>query len=546
MNTSTIRLRAQSENLAYACLGRQLERGYGNTTAFTWIHADLHQEEISFSQIENNSNKIANILVDLGIKKGDNVSIFLPKSQELIYSFFAIMKIEAIACVLFSTFGEAALYDRLIDNETSLIITKTSLSRKISKIKGNLRNLRTVLVIDMEEDQDDMTLSFPKFFAKSSINFKYAPQVKSDTPAFIQYTSGSTGKPKGAVHVHGAISSIKDSFIEVFQIRDDEVYWCTADPAWITGLVYGIMAPMATNTRQIQFGGNFNAGHWLNCLQDKGVNVWYTAPTALRMLMQEQDALFLQYDFSRLKRIFSVGEPLNPEVYRWAKRIFGCEVYDNFFQSETGSIMISNRPGIKVKPGSMGKPLKPIGAEILNDEMNPAAVNIQGKLCFNKGWPSMFISYLNKPELYAEKFSGNYYVSGDLAVKDQDGYFWYVSRADDVINTAGHLVGPFEVESSLLEIEEISDVAVIGAPDAILHEKIVAYLCLKNFAEWSRALELKCRIKISNDISSTAIPQEYKIVPKIPKNRSGKILRRVLRAWYEGKDPGDLSTMEEQ
>ena len=194
----------------------------------------------------------------------------------------------------------------------------------------------------------------------------------------------------------------------------------------------------------------------------------------------------------------------------------------------------------------MGKPLNSIDAVILDDEMNPANVGSQGKLCFKKGWSSMFSTYLNKPELYADKFSGNYYMTGDLAVKDEDGYFWYVSRADDVINTAGHLVGPFEVESSLLEIEEINDVAVIGAPDAILHEKIVAYLCLKNSVEWSRALELKCRIKISNDISTTAIPQEYKIVSKIPKNRSGKILRRVLRAWYEGKDPGDLSTMEEQ
>ena len=199
--------------------------------------------------------------------------------------------------------------------------------------------------------------------------------------------------------------------------------------------------------------------------------------------------------FPALKRIYSVGEPLNPEVYRWAKRIFNCEVYDNFFQSETGSIMISNRPGIPVRPGSMGKPLNSIDAVILDDEMNPANVGTQGKLCFKKGWSSMFSTYLNKPELYTDKFSGNYYVTGDLAVKDEDGYFWYVSRADDVINTAGHLVGPFEVESSLLEIEEINDVAVIGAPDAILHEKIVAYLCLKNSVEWSRALELNCRIK---------------------------------------------------
>ena len=495
---------------------------------------------------KSNSNRIAGILKNLGVKKGDRVSIFLPRSPELIFSFFAILKNEAVACVLFSTFGDSALVDRLNDNESTIIITKKSLSKKISKIKDDLKDLRSMLVIDIDEHLDGFTLSLPKLLSNSPEDFKYTPLIESDTPAFIQYTSGSTGKPKGAVHVHGAISSIENSFKEVFQIKSDEIYWCTADPAWITGLVYGIMAPMATQTRQIQFAGNFNTEHWLKCLQDEKVNVWYTAPTALRMLMQEEDELFSRHDYSALKRIYSVGEPLNPEVYRWAKRIFNCEVFDNFFQSETGSIMISNRPGIPVRPGSMGKPLKSIEAVILDDEMNFADQGSQGKLSFKKGWPSMFSTYLNKPELYADKFSGNYYMTGDLAVKDEDGYFWYVSRADDVINTAGHLVGPFEVESSLLEIEEINDVAVIGAPDAILHEKIVAYLCLKNSIEWSRALELKCRIKISNDISTTAIPQEYKIVSKIPKNRSGKILRRVLKAWYEGKDPGDLSTMEEQ
>jgi len=535
-----------SDNLAYACLGRQIKNGLGDTSAFEWINNDLSKEEFSYNQIESNSNRIANILVNLGIIKGDRVSIFLPRSPELICSFFAILKSEAVACVLFSTFGESALLDRMNDNRTSLIITKKSLLKKILKIKDNLFNLRSILVIDIDEHLDSSILSLPKLLSNSPVDFKYAPRIEPDTPAFIQYTSGSTGKPKGAVHVHGAISSIKNSFIEVFQIKKDEIYWCTADPAWITGLVYGIMAPLATQTRQIQFAGNFNAEHWLKCLQEERVNVWYTAPTALRMLMQEEDEFFSRHDYTTLKRIYSVGEPLNPEVYRWAKRIFNCEVYDNFFQSETGSIMIANRPGIQVRPGSMGKPLYSINSVILDDEMNSANQGSQGKLCFKKGWPSMFITYMNKPELYAEKFSGNYYITGDLAVKDGDGYFWYVSRSDDVINTAGHLVGPFEVESALLEIEEIADVAVIGAPDAILHEKIVAYLCLKNSIEWSRALELKCRIKISNDISTTAIPQEYKIVSKIPKNRSGKILRRVLRAWYEGKDPGDLSTMEEQ
>ena len=280
------------ENLAYACLGRQINKGLGDTSAIKWIHADLSQEEISYNQIEYHSNRIANILKKLGIKAGDRVSIFLPRSPELIYSLFAILKSEAVACVLFSTFGESALLDRLNDNGTSLIITKKSLAKKISKIKDDLANLKSILVIDNDDDLDGITLSLPKLLSNSPIDFRYAPLIKPDTPAFVQYTSGSTGKPKGAVHVHGAISSIENSFNEVFQINKDEIYWCTADPAWITGLVYGIFAPMASHTLQIQFAGNFNADHWLNCLQDERVNVWYTAPTALRMLMQEDDGLF--------------------------------------------------------------------------------------------------------------------------------------------------------------------------------------------------------------------------------------------------------------
>ena len=367
------------ENLAFACLGRQIKKGFGDTSAFKWIHADLSQEEISYNQIEDTSNRLANVLKQLGVKKGDRLSIFLPRSPELITSFFAILKIEAIACVLFSTFGDSALIDRLNDNATSIIITKKSLSKKISKIKDDLAALRSILVIDIDDDSDGMTLSLPKLLSNSSVDFTFSPSIEPDTPAFIQYTSGSTGKPKGAVHVHGAVSSIESSFNEVFQIKKDETYWCTADPAWITGLVYGIMAPMATNTRQIQFAGNFNAEHWLKCLQDERVNVWYTAPTALRMLMQEDNELFSRHDYSTLKSIFSVGEPLNPEVYRWAKRIFNCEAYDNFFQSETGSIMISNRPGIPVRPGSMGKPLTSIEAVILDHEMTSRKSRLPGK-----------------------------------------------------------------------------------------------------------------------------------------------------------------------
>jgi len=534
------------ENIAYACTRKVCESGLGDKVAYKWIHNDLSDSDITYRQIEQASNRVANALKALGVTKGDKVSIFLPKSPELVECFFGILKNEAVSCTLFSTFGESALFDRLSDSRTRFVITRLSLLKRIQKAREEgLHDLRGILVTDLPEHQDDFVLSLPRLLEQASPDFDFSPHLDAETPAFIQYTSGSTGKPKGALHVHAGAAAMIASFKEVFDIQPQEHYWCTADPAWITGLVYGVIAPLICLTGQVHFGGSFHAATWLGILQKECIDVWYTAPTALRMLMQEEPQVFSQYDYSRLKRIYSVGEPLNPEVYHWGRKVFGVELYDNWFQSETGSIMITNRPGLPVKPGSMGKPLSYIQAFILDEKMQPALARSQGHLCLKRGWSSMFRAYINKDDLYREKFNGDAYISGDLAYQDQDGYFWYVSRSDDVINTAGHLVGPFEVESALLEIEEIVDVAVIGVPDPILHEKIIAFICLRKDSQWSRALELKCRVNISNKVSTTATPQEYHIVEKIPKNKSGKILRRVLKAWYEGNDPGDLSTMEE-
>jgi len=534
------------KNIAAQCIDQLCGQGLSNKTAIRWYDKDVKETLISYGMIHSSSNKIAQILKDFGIKKGDCVSMFLPRSPELIHSFFAIMKLEAVACILFSTFGESALLDRLSDSKTHIIITKMSLVNRVKKVVSLLKDLTIVLVIDSDEDLDSTFLSMPKLLLNTADAFEYPLDVDPETPAFIQYTSGSTGKPKGALHVHQGIDSMIASFKEVFALESRETYWCTADPAWITGLVYGIIAPLACQTNQIQFSGNFNPHVWLTLLEKQKVAVWYTAPTVLRILMKEAPAVFKAFDFSSLNRIFSVGEPLNPEIYHWGKRVFGREIYDNWFQSETGSIMITNKPSCPVKPGSMGKPLSYINPVILGEDYKPTDTGKQGHLCLVKGWPSMFRTYINKEALYREKFRGDIYISGDLAYQDKEGYFWYVSRSDDVINTAGHLVGPFEVESILLEIEEIIDVAVIGAPDPTLHQKIVAFVCLKEGVEWDRKLELKCRVTVSNKVSTTAAPQEFIVVDTIPKNKSGKILRRVLKARYAGEDPGDISTIEEE
>ncbi len=532
-------------NIAYACLTEICKRGQGQRRAYIWVAGSLQTRDYTFEMVEQESGKIASVLCDLGVVSGDVVSIFLPRQPELIGAFFAILKNQAVACILFSTFGETAILDRLQDNRSKIVITKKSLLRKVLNVQDQLADLQYVLVTDADDHISEKVLSLPKLLSMASENFVYPAGLLAETPAFLQYTSGSTGKPKGVVHVHGALETMVHSFEEVMDVREGERYWCTADPAWITGIVYGVIAPFYKTVDQVQFGGTYQAERWLNVLQSFGVNVWYTAPTALRMLMQEEEQLFTRFDYRALERIYCVGEPLNPEIYHWGMRVLGKQIWDTFFQSETGSIMVANRQGMQVRPGSMGKPLSYIEANILDRQCNRLPVGEQGLLCFRVNWGSMFRDYLNKRSLYEEKFIGEYYLTGDLAWRDADGYFWYVGRADDVINTAGHLVGPFEIESALLEVPDIADVAVIGVPDPILHERILAFVCVRKGVSWSKELELNCRVTVSNRVSSVAIPQEFRVVDKIPKNKSGKILRRVLKAWYQGVDPGDLSTMEE-
>lgn len=532
------------ENIAYACLTQHVENGDGNREALHWLDNNLSGESYSFEYFDRASNQVASILQQVGINAGDTASIFLPRSPALISSLFGILKLQAISCILFGTLGEEGLLDRLSNSNTKVVITRKSLLRKIVSIKDKLPALQTILTIDHEEHQSDTVLSMKKLMAGVDVRFDYPHLVEPETPAFLQYTSGSTGKPKGALHVHSALLDMKLSFVEIMQLEAEDIYWCTADPAWITGIVYGILAPFSTGTRQIQFNGNYNADNWLKILEEKKVNIWYTAPTALRMLMQEDEEKFAAYNFPHLKRMYSVGEPLNPEIYFWGKKVFGVEIYDTWWQSETGSMMIANRPPLVVKPGSMGKTRAGVEALICNENMEKLPAGEQGYLCLRKGWGSMFRSYFHNDAAYAEKFKDDIYITGDLAWADEENYFWYVSRADDVINTAGHLVGPFEVESALLEIEEIVDVAVIGADDPLLHKRIIAFIKLRNDQPWTKELELKCRIYVSNKVSTTAIPAEFHVIDRIPKNQSGKILRRVLKAIYEGNDPGDLSTME--
>lgn len=324
------------ENIAYACLTRFVENGEGSREALHWVDTDLSEQIYSFEYFDRESSRVAAILKQLGIVPGDTVSIFIPRSPILISAFFGVQKAMGISCILFGTLGEEGLLDRLSNSNAKIVITRKSLLRKITAIKDKLPALQQILTIDHDDHQSDSVLSLRKLMTETDPIFDYPRWVDAETPAFLQYTSGSTGKPKGALHVHGALGDMRQSFRDIMQLEADDLYWCTADPAWITGIVYGILAPFGTGARQVQYSGTYNADNWLKTLETLKVNIWYTAPTALRMLMQEDENKFTQYDFSSLKRMYSVGEPLNPEIYHWGRKVFKVEIYDTWWQSETG------------------------------------------------------------------------------------------------------------------------------------------------------------------------------------------------------------------
>jgi acetyl-CoA synthetase len=531
-------------NIGHICTRQQCDHGLGEKVAFRWISAHQERTNYTFNDLECESNRFTNALQALGFVAGDILFTFLPKTPEQFFSFLGALKLQVICGTLFSNFGDDALLDRLGDAKAKGIVTKKGFLKKISRIKDQLPSLKYIIVTDIEEHQSEYILSYPALVRQASDDFT-APITAPDTPSVLHYTSGSTGKPKGVLHVHRSILHQSRTASEVLNLTEADIFWCTADQGWVTGTSYGIIGPWSLGVTQIHYGGGYDVKLWFDLLQKEEVTIWYSAPTALRMLMREDAGLYKDYDLSKLRHIFSVGEPLNPEVITWARAVIGKDIYDTWFQTETGGIMITNRPGLEIRPGSMGTPLNGIEPAIIADDGEMLNNNIQGNLCLKTGWPSMFVTYLNNESAYNSKIKNGYYYTGDTAVRDDDGFYWFKGRSDDVINTAGHLISPFEVESALLEVEEVAESGVIGAPDELLYEKVVAFVHLHKQYTWSKELEVKIRLHISNRASSIATPQEIIIVDSVPKNKSGKIMRRVLKARYLGQDVGDISTLED-
>ena len=530
-------------NIGHLCTRGPCERGGAEHAALRWLGAHGERADFTFGDLDRESARFAQVMEGLGFTAGEVFFIFLPKLPEVFGAFLGGLKARLITGTLFSNFGEEALLDRLGDAGAKGILTRKSYLKKLLRIRAKLPALQFILLVDADAHQAADILSLPVLMQTAAGGFE-TPVTPPEAPSVLHYTSGSTGKPKGVLHCHRSVLQQSRTAREVLDLRPDDVFWCTADHGWVTGTSYGIIGPWSMGVTQVHFGGAYDAAKWFQVLEEFGVTVWYTAPTALRMLMREDAALFGRFDLRKLRHICSVGEPLNPEIIAWGRKVLGKDIHDTWFQTETGAIMITNRPGLPIKPGSMGKPLPGLEAAIVADDGTALPDNQQGNLALRPGWDSMFVSYYRHEDVYREKFQHGWYLTGDTAYRDAEGYYWFMGRSDDVINTAGHLVSPFEVESALLEVEGIAESGVIGVPDELLWEKVVAFVALRDGYEWNSDLELKVRLHISNRVSTMATPQDFRVLDNIPKNKSGKIMRRVLKARYLGKDEGDVSTLD--
>lgn len=527
-------------NMAYECIDKHVDEGKADKIALNYKD-DKRKESYTFKEMQENSNKAANVLKDNAhVEKGDRVFIFMPRTPELYFALFGILKIGAIVGPLFEAFMEKAVSDRLENSEAKVIVTTNALLPRIPKDK--LPHLETIVVVDEEVDAEHVDFNSEFEAASDTFDIEW---LTLDDGLILHYTSGSTGQPKGVLHAQRAMLQHYISGKYVLDFQEDDIYWCTADPGWVTGTSYGIFSPWLNGVTNCIAGGRFSPEAWYGMIEEFKVTIWYTAPTALRMLMSAGDDIVKKYDLSSLKSILSVGEPLNPEVIKWAKEIYNKRVLDTWWMTETGGHMIVNYPSMDLKLGSMGKPLPGVEAAIVDDQGNELPPNRMGNLAMKKGWPSMMVSIWNNPEKYDSYFIGDWYVSGDSAYQDEDGYFWFQGRVDDVIMTAGERVGPFEVESKLVEHEAVAEAGVIGKPDPIRGEIIKAFVALRPGYEPTDELKEDIRKFVKEGLAAHAAPREIDFKDKLPKTRSGKIMRRVLKAWELDLPEGDLSTMED-
>jgi acetyl-CoA synthetase len=537
-------------NIAHEAVDRHAAGVLADRIALRFLQREGGERGFTYRELKRQTNRFANVLAKLGIRKGDRLFVLSGRIPELYIGVLGGLKAGVIVSPLFSAFGPDPVRMRLDLGQGNAVLTTEALyRRKLEKSVSSLPALRHVLLAGEAGAATEVpgTLDLGRLMAEASDEFAVEP-TRPEDGSFLHFTSGTTGTPKGAMHVHEAAVMHYATGRFALDLHDKDVFWCTADPGWITGTSYGIVAPLLHGVTSVVDEADFDAERWYRILQDQVVSVWYTAPTAIRMLMKAGTELPKQYSFPNLRFVASVGEPLNPEAVWWGADALGLPIHDNWWQTETGGIMIANTPAMDIKPGSMGKPLPGVEAAIVQKKENEVAVvtesGVEGELALRPGWPSMFRGYLGQEERYRKCFAGGWYLTGDLAKRDADGYYWFVGRADDVIKSAGHLIGPFEVESALMEHPAVAEAGVIGKPDAMVGEVVKAFVSLKKGFDASEALRMELLGHARKRLGAAVAPKEIAFLATLPRTRSGKIMRRLLKARELGLPEGDTSTLE--
>ncbi|MFF5570186.1 acetate--CoA ligase [Streptomyces luteogriseus] len=548
-------------NMAHEAVDRHAASDHGDKAALRCIARDDSVSTVTYAELAFRTARFANVLRSLGVGHGDRVFTLLGRCPELYTTVLGTLKNTSVLCPLFSAFGPDPVEQRLRLGDAQVLVTTAALyRRKVAERRASVRGLKHILIVGPGAEDLPGTASFDDLMSAAPDTLTTPPTSPEDM-ALLHFTSGTTGTPKGAVHVHEAVIAHHATAAYALDLHTEDVYWCTADPGWVTGMSYGIIAPLVHGVTVVVDEGDYDARRWYRILGEQRVTVWYTAPTALRMLMRATPRqgpydLPRSYDLSALRFIASVGEPLNPEAVVWGRDVLGLPVHDNWWQTETGCIMIANFAACEIRSGSMGRPLPGVEAAVLKQGENGRALvtdgrvtevqgpGVEGELALRPGWPSMFRGYLNDKERYDAAFAGGWYLTGDLVRRDADGWYWFVGRADDVIKSAGHLIGPFEVESALMEHPSVAEAGVIGRPDPVAGNVVKAFVSLRPSVEPTADLERELLAFGRRKLGPAVAPREIAFDQNLPKTRSGKVMRRLLRARELGLPTGDLSTLE--
>jgi acetyl-CoA synthetase len=558
-------------NIAYNALDRHVKTYRRNKLAIIWEGEPGDRREFSYWRVWREVNKFANVLKSMGVRKGDRVTIYMGRIPELVFAMLACAKIGAVHSVIYGGFSEQALADRIEDAQSKVLVTcdgawlrgsivqlKEMVDEAVKRspvVESVIVVKRTGQEINMEQGRDYwyhdlMGLPIASPICETAV-------MDAEDPLFILYTSGTTGKPKGILHTHGGYQLYTSTTLKwVFDIKDQDRWWCAADPGWITGHSYIVYGPLILGATGFIYEGAPNfpyPNRWWKMVEDYGITILYTAPTAIRGLMRFGDAWPNRHDLSSLRLLGSVGEPINPEAWRWFHKVIGkekCPIMDTWWQTETGGFMITPMPSVALKPGSATRPFPGIDVDVVDDDGNPVPVGADGNLVIKTPWPSMARTVYGDPQRFVNQYWTKYkdkgwYLAGDTARKDADGYIWVIGRNDDVIKVSGYRLGTAEIESGLVSHPAVAEAAAIGVPDEVRGNVIYAYCILRNNFQPTEELREQLKNHIRHEVGPIAVPSKIEFVTSLPKTRSGKIMRRVLKAQATGQPLGDLSTLEE-